>query len=141
MRILLQNLSTQSMQTSTSGSIRVISKRKGGVAAAPGEVIIDVDRVHPVLGNKYVLSNHNDHNERERVIARYTQDFEQDTAVSGPMFGAIVGIAERVSAGERIALRCWCAPRKCHADILRAKVLEILGIQDESEAMAQVDMF
>jgi DNA helicase-2/ATP-dependent DNA helicase PcrA len=104
------------------GSVRVVSKRKGGVTEAAGETVIDVDRNHPVLGNRHVLTNHEDADERRRVIAAFDKDFKADMAVQGPMFKAVNGLAERVAGGERLALRCWCAPRDCHVDIIADKV-------------------
>lgn len=109
----------------SAGAVRVVSKRRGGVAEAAGEVVIDVDRSHPTLGNVHYLHDHNDDEERAQVIAAYRADFERDMAVKGPMFRAVVELADRVRAGERIALRCWCAPRNCHADIVRDKVLDL----------------
>ena len=104
------------------GSVRVVSKRKGGVGEASGETVIDVDRNHPALGNRHFLVNHEDADERRRVIAAYDKDFKADMATRGPMFDAVSELAERVAGGERLALRCWCAPRECHADIVAEKV-------------------
>ena len=104
------------------GSVRVVSKRKGGVTETSGETVIDVDRNHPVLGNRHILTNHEDADERRRVIAAYDKDFKADMAAQGPMFEAVSELAERVAGGEHLALRCWCAPRECHADIIADKV-------------------
>ncbi len=32
------------------GSVRVVSKRRGGAAPDPGETVIDIDRTNPILG-------------------------------------------------------------------------------------------
>ena len=106
------------------GAVRVVSKRKGGEPEAEGEVVIDVDRNHPVLGNRHILQDHKDDDERARVIAAYGADFEADLASRGPMYREVRRLALRVAQGERIALRCWCAPRECHADLIAAKVAE-----------------
>lgn len=117
--------------TPTMGSIRVVSKRKGGVMPIAGETIVDVDRAHPVLGNRHILVDHRDDAERTRVIAANAEDFRQDAARQGPMFQALTALATRVAAGERIALRCWCAPDCCHADGYAATIAEIAGIDWE----------
>lgn len=115
----------------STGSIRVVSKRKGGIGPEPGEVVIDVDRTHPVLGNRHYLRDHNDEEERERVVQAARVDFETDVATRGPKLLAVEAIAGRVQNGERVALRCWCAPCECHAEDYAHKIAEIVGIDYE----------
>lgn len=110
------------------GAILVVSKRKGGVVELPGDTVIDVDRSHPVLGNRHYLTDHEDPVERAAVIAAYADDYATDFAAKGPMFQATEDLAKRVVGGERIALRCWCAPRNCHADIIAGKVLDMTRV-------------
>lgn len=114
-----------------SGSIRVVSKRKGGITADPGEVVIDVDRSHPTLGNRHFLRDHTDEEERERVVLAARDDFDADVARRGPKLLAVEAIAERVKNGERIALRCWCAPCECHAEDYAHKIAEIADVDYE----------
>jgi hypothetical protein len=78
--------------------------------------VIDLDRSHPVLGNRHFLKNKNDPAERARVILANQIDLERDIAVQGPMSQALIAIAARVISGEKICGRCWCAPRPCHLD-------------------------
>lgn len=126
-------------------SIRIVSKRSGGHAALPGESVIDVDRAHPVLGNPFVLRDHHDGVERERVINQYGEKLRADLAVKGPMSQALDALAERAVLGERIALRCWCAPKPCHADLLRNEILTKLGLAEDIEirisAKKQIRLF
>lgn len=119
-------------------SVRVVSKRKerSAVIALPGESIVDLDRSHPVLGNRYILKNHNDDQERRRVIAAYVRDLDADIQSDGPMAKEIRLLAERALAGERLALRCWCAPRGCHVDQVRARIFQVVG-QDPNEFFLQ----
>lgn len=99
------------------GSVRVVSKRKGGVQAAPGETVIDGDRNDPVFGNRHILKNHLDDDERARVIHQHlVEDFEPDVIAGGPIYRKMISLAERVAAGERLAISCWCAPAPCHCD-------------------------
>lgn len=111
------------------GSVRVVSKRQGGTAALTDETVIDVDRVNPVLGNRHILRNHHDDAERAVVIGAYEADFEADVARKGPMFQAVMALAARAAGGERLALRCWCAPKACHADLLAANIAELALVQ------------
>ena len=46
-------------------------------------------------------------------------------------------LAARVGAGERLRLLCWCAPKRCHADAIAHKVVELAHQQGASN---QVDM-
>ena len=99
------------------GSVRVVSKRRGGVQAAPGEWIIDGDRKNPVLGNRHVLLNHCDADERERVIHDHlVLDLEPDIVSGGPIYRELQRVAEQVKSGRRVAFACWCAPMPCHCD-------------------------
>lgn len=119
------------------GSVRVVSKRKGGVAAAPGETIIDGDRDDPVFGNPHVLGNHQDDDERARVIRQHLiEDYEPDVLAGGPIYRKMLSLAERVAAGERLAIACWCAPRACHCDQY-AQGIEALVRGDDLQAIVR----
>lgn len=116
------------------GSIRIVSKRKGGTAATADEFVIDVDRSNPVLGNRHVLRNHRDSEERDRVIAANAADFAADVAAGGPMLAAVQEIADRLLQGQKIALRCWCEPEPCHARTYKAKAYELAGLSEYPSA-------
>ncbi|MGE4321594.1 MAG: DUF4326 domain-containing protein [Sphingobium sp.] len=111
-----------------SGSIRVVSKRKGGIAAAAHETLIDADRNNPLLGNRHILRNHRDAKERAQVIAAHGHDLAIDLANHGPIDRLLDQLAERVRSGEHIALACWCSPRPCHADRYAAIIAERAGL-------------
>ena len=113
----------------TTGSVRVVSQRKGGIEAKPGETVVDVDRTHPVLGNRHVLQNHKDAAERDRVIEAYAADLAADLMARGPMSREVEALGARVGRGEKLALRCWCAPRKCHGDLLANLVAKAGGVE------------
>ncbi len=128
---------THWQHTSSAGTLRIGSKRSQGGQATPAlahETIIDVDRTHPVLGNPFVLRNHLDHEERERVINAYEKLFEKDRARSGPMTAAAKEIASQVERGAHITLRCWCAPRRCHAEVLARFVAAEIGLEEVLQA-------
>lgn len=115
------------------GSVRIVSKRKGGTMALPDETIVDVDRSNATLGNWHFLKNHLDKAERARVIDAYAKDFAADVACDGPMSLMVARLAGRVMKGENLALSCWCAPSPCHAAVLRDKILELAGIQKNAD--------
>lgn len=109
------------------GYIRITNKRKGkGPKPEPGETVLDGDRSHPLLGNRHILHNPRDPDERARVIEAYRLDLEADWASQGPMCRAIQELADRVLANERIALQCWCAPLPCHLEHVLAKVRDVV---------------
>lgn len=122
---------SNALPTDYAARIRIVSKRKGGLQAAPDEAIIDVDRSNPVLGNPHILRDHRDMQERLRVIAAYERDLDRDLAERGPKTREIEKIADRLRRGEKIALRCWCAEpptrpqRPCHGDRIRLEVLRL----------------
>lgn len=109
------------------GYIVVVNARPTmGPKPDPDETVIRVDRSNPVLGNQHVLKNRFDVAERDRVIAAYQTDLDTDFAVRGPMYQAVLKIAERVLHGEAIALECWCVPSRCHASLIATKVNNLL---------------
>lgn len=66
-----------------------------------------------VLGNPYAVGKGWS---REAAIEAYGADLAE--AMSGPTDAgeAVWVLAERVRAGEKLALICWCSPLACHAD-------------------------
>lgn len=112
------------------GSIRVVNYRKDmapeGSLPEPHEIVVPVDRSNPILGNKHILRNKLDRNERLKVIAEFTNDLEHDFAVQGLMYKAINDLAERVLSGEQICLQCACKPLNCHGDVIAEKVRELV---------------
>lgn len=97
------------------GTVRVVSKRAGGLKADPDESIIVCDRTNRILGNHFA----DETMDRQTCIDRHRFGFGIDVAKHGPIYRECVKIAARVRNGERIALQCWCASRPCHLDIVR----------------------
>lgn len=114
---------------SRTGSVRVIH-----ICALPedtqGDTVIVVDRSHPVLGNRHVLKEKLDHEERARVIAAYRSDMDADFAVGGPMSKAVADIAAKVLAGQDVALACHCAPLPCHGDVIAERVRDLVAVRN-----------
>lgn len=112
------------------GYVRVVNYRKDmapeGSLPEPDEVVVPVDRSNPVLGNKHVLRNKLDHQERLKVIAEFAADLERDFTVKGLMHQAVNDIATRVLSGERICLQCACKPMDCHGDVIAKKVNDLV---------------
>lgn len=88
--------------------IRITNKKSGGAGHYVG-------RPSP-LGNPFVLKHEG---ERERVIGQYrdwlkTRLEARDEAVRAELNSLY---RELVSRGE-LELTCWCAPRRCHAEVI-----------------------
>jgi hypothetical protein len=104
----------------------VVSLRRAAPAVPGGYTPVRVDRKSPLgLGNPYPLARESD---RPAVLARYGALLARDLARGGRRARAIAALSARVRAGERLALACWCAPKPCHADALRAAVLAQTGL-------------
>jgi len=122
----------QIRESAPSGSVRLGNKRKGAAAKPrPGESVVDIDRCNPILGNPFILQNHRDDARRAEVIALYKKKYDADLARGGPMSAATEQLAERVRAGERLILMCWChgAPldKPCHGDLIKDRVEKLLA--------------
>ena len=47
-------------------------------------------------------------------------------------------LGELVREGGRLRLLCWCAPKRCHADAIADKILELARRQDASNQVAMI---
>lgn len=112
--------------------IRVVSKRKGGVEAEDGELIVYVGRPH-VLGNPTPLGSDRNRPAALRVYGHWLRFCYGQGGT--PQREAIDRLAVRVAAGERLALQCWCSPKACHADIIKQLIEEVVnGKRDETKS-------
>ena len=76
----------------------------------------------------------------EAIAARCGLDVDSRfKAVDAAVVRAEMGrLAARVGAGERLRLLCWCAPKRCHADAIADRILELA--QQQQHASKQVAM-
>lgn len=133
-------LSREGDLSAPAGTIRVVSKRKGGEAATAGEVEVDGDRNNPVLGNPFHLENWKDEASRMRVLRMHHREIlEMDILFGGPIYKEMERLAARVRNGERIALACWCKPLPCHLDPVADGVMAMASGRDlHRETLARV---
>lgn len=132
--------SRESDLSAPAGTIRVVSKRKGGDAATHGEAEVDGDRNNPVLGNPFHLENWKNEAARAQVLRMHQQEIlEPDILYGGPIYKEMERLAFRVRNGERIALACWCKPLPCHLDPIADGVMALASGRDlRSETLARV---
>lgn len=98
--------------------IRVLNRRKVG---GRGEY---VGRPNP-LGNPFKLERESD---RDAVIERYEVWLKQRIAARDRTVGDELNRLYRIARDEgELDLVCWCAPRRCHADVIRCLLLEVLA--------------
>ena len=102
-------------------TVTVCSLRKGATPIPCGFQPVRVDRQTP-LGNPYPEKEHG----RDGCIALYrdwlnVQLADPDSTASIQF----ASIQQRLMQGESIALMCWCAPKACHGDVIREKLMEV----------------
>ena len=109
--------------------ITVVNKRSGGKGIYIGRG--NKHNKGSVLGNPFKMKHEGD---RDRVVHQYhqwlEQHFQQDP--NGLVCQEVHRIANQVKRGRNVNLVCWCAPKRCHGDIVKAKVEELLNSSAEA---------
>ena len=72
-----------------------------------------------VLGNPYTLEEYT----RPDAIARYRIWLRQQWHLHGEVHAALLQLARRYKERGELTLACWCAPQRCHAEVIREAVL------------------
>jgi hypothetical protein len=75
-----------------------------------------------VLGNPYTLKEYN----RTDAIARYRLWLRQQWQRHSEVHAALLQLARQYHEQGALTLVCWCAPRPCHAEVIREAVLGIV---------------
>ena len=102
-------------------SIRVVNLRN--YELKKDEVLIKVDR-SSVLGNVYVMKSEKD---RDKVCDLYEKMFDRKVGIKGSTFrNEVIRIYRMVREGKDVALGCWCYPKRCHADYIKAFIEKYL---------------
>lgn len=84
-----------------------------------GEMLIKVDRSSPV-GNIFRM---HDESQRDRVCDWYEECFERSMEIDALFKHYIDYIVNKISTQD-IALGCWCAPKRCHAETIVKYVIK-----------------
>lgn len=105
--------------------ISVTSKRWNGTQPEKGDIVIDISRTNPLLGNPYPMRDKS-LDERNRVIEANDKRVDLDLASNGPISKELQRIAQLVIDGNSIALSCWCAPCLCHGDRYKLEIMKIV---------------
>ena len=79
------------------------------------------------LGNPFKLEREAD---RERVIEQYELWLREQIEVWNPDVCHELNRLYRIArASGELELTCWCAPRRCHAEVIRQVLLEAFAKQ------------
>ena len=95
--------------------ILVVNKRKYSGSS------IYIGRPSP-LGNPYVIG---EHGTRDEVIAKYEVWLRKEYLTNSYVIAAVNKLIALNAAGGDVALCCWCAPAKCHGDVIKKFVEEL----------------
>ncbi len=98
--------------------ITVLSRRAGLSDPLPGTTRVYVGRPS-VLGNPFAMRSEAD---RQRVVADYRAWLRSQYQTRGPERQELEHLLQLALAGP-LELVCYCAPRSCHADVIREALL------------------
>lgn len=68
-------------------------------------------------GNPFYMA---DESKRWYVCSKYNEYFFKELINNAKLKAGLDRLQARHRAGEKIALVCFCAPRKCHADTIKS---------------------
>jgi hypothetical protein len=77
---------------------------------------IRVDRKSP-LGNPSYMKHES---KRDEVCDEFILHLEKQAYSDGPFRDELIRIFNLVKDGQDVNLQCWCAPKRCHADSIKA---------------------
>ena len=95
--------------------IRIVNLRN--YVAKDNEVLIKVDRSNKILGNKFYMKTEAD---RNKVCDDYANWFNakvnnNDISVMQELNRILI-----IARNNDIALGCWCYPKRCHSETIKA---------------------
>lgn len=74
------------------------------------------------LGNPFEIGKHGN---REEVIDKYRDWLEDGLSGDNPAMRLFANLYDHLVLNGEITLICWCAPKPCHADVIKEVLLEI----------------
>jgi hypothetical protein len=78
------------------------------------------------LGNPFLVGRDGT---REEAIARYRRWLRAQWRHDGAVRQELERLAAKYRRDGQLTLRCWCAPRPCHADVIREAVLGLCATE------------
>jgi len=102
--------------------VKVINHREVTTARRQGWTVIYVGRP-TIFGNPYKSGRDGT---RDEACDKYMRHLRHQWKVNHQVRATLTDIADRSEAGERIALQCYCSPRRCHANEIEKAVNGII---------------
>ncbi len=100
--------------------INIVNKRYWN--GENNELTVYVGRPSP-LGNPYIMR---DENQRGLVIAMYETWLRKQLLQDTPQKKEMQRLVDLYVKWHTLTLVCWCAPKRCHAEVI-AKIVEEIG--------------
>ncbi len=107
------------------GRVRVANK--GTEHPRVGEYTYYVGRP-TALGNPFKAYRES---QRDTVVDRYDEWLRTRMRTDNQVSRRVLEMVGLVKSGHNITLQCWCAPKRCHADVIK-KVMEELMENDNA---------
>jgi len=60
--------------------------------------------------------------DRDQVIEKYRRWLWDECQLKGKAYEELMELVHKYDAGEVIVLGCWCAPQKCHGEVIRRAI-------------------
>ena len=80
------------------------------------------------LASQFALKGQADDSERRALIFRYATWLDEQLGdPDSPQNQELERLCQLYRDSGELTLICWCAPKPCHAQIIRAKILERVG--------------
>ncbi len=97
--------------------IRIINLH--GFQLKQGEVLIKVDRTS-VLGNPFYMKDETQRNDVcDRYVTYFNTILEDRKAKENQVFLEELRRIYTIAKVQDVALGCWCAPKRCHAETIQ----------------------
>lgn len=83
------------------------------------EIVVPIHRPY-VLGNPFPLFNVNNIIDRDECLARYTRWFYNQIDEKNKILLKQLNFIKKLhKANQTVLLCCFCAPKKCHGDVIK----------------------
>jgi len=121
-------------------AIRVVNRKHFEGSGGENEVYIGraTARIKgSILGNPYRIGRDG---AREEVIEKYDRWLSREIAERGDAYSELRRLAEIAKTGE-LVLVCWCAPEKCHGEIIKSEIESINRLRNrgrEAQDMSEI---
>jgi Domain of unknown function (DUF4326) len=105
-------------------AVAVMSKKSGASGTYIGRNGKKYGEIDSPLANPFQMSCEAD---RDWVIEQYRQWlWGKVKCGEGKEWDELIRLLGLLRSGHKLKLACWCAPRKCHGDVIKACLLWML---------------